>query len=57
MVVGLSKYMGIPEVETVFTQWVEGYAEGGGRLTKHELQLVPELITLRILNNVRAQAE
>ena len=49
---GLSKYVGMAEVETHFAAWVEGYAEGGGRLSRRELELVPELIELRVLNNV-----
>lgn len=52
LVVGLSKYVGMKDIEATFSAWVTGYAEGGGRLTQREIELVPDLISLRILNNV-----
>lgn len=47
LAVGLSKYVGMPGIEPTFATWVDGYAEGGGRLTEREIQLVPDLIILR----------
>lgn len=47
LVVGLSKYVGTPGIEPVFAEWVAGYAEGGGTLTRAEADLVPDLIILR----------
>lgn len=52
LAVGLSKYISLPKIEEAFDAWVAGYGEGGGRLTKAEIQLLPDLIILRILNNV-----
>lgn len=33
-------------------EYITGYALGGGTLTAREAQLVPQLIILRILNNI-----
>ena len=42
----------MPGCEAHVSAWVEGYGEAGGRLTKVERDLVPDLIILRILSNV-----
>lgn len=52
MIVGLSKYVGLSGCEAHLEAWVEGYAEAGGRLSKAERELVPDLVILRILSNV-----
>lgn len=52
LVVGLSKYIATPAAETCFEAYVAGYAEGGGRLTAAESQYAPDLIIVRVLNNV-----
>lgn len=52
LVVGLSKYVGLENVEPAFIEWVEGYAAAGGELTADEARLVPDLIIVRILSNV-----
>ena len=51
MAVGLSKYVGMDGIEATFEEWVDGYAEHG-TLTTEEAQLLPDLIILRVLNNV-----
>jgi hypothetical protein len=51
-VVGLSKYIATPGAEEAFAAWVDGYALGGGTLTQAEADLIPELIIVRVLNNV-----
>ena len=53
LAVGLSKYIATPDAEPAFVAWVDGYKQGGGSLTKDEAELAPELIILRVLNNVR----
>ncbi len=52
MCVGLSKYIGTAAAEPAFVEWVQGYREGGGRLTAQEVDLIPDLIILRVLSNV-----
>jgi Ser/Thr protein kinase RdoA (MazF antagonist) len=52
LVVGISKYAGIKEPEGPMMEYIEGYKSAGGKLTKRECELVPDLISLRILNNV-----
>lgn len=52
MVVGLSKYIATASAETCFEAYVDGYAEAGGRLTEAEADLTPDLIVVRVLNNV-----
>lgn len=51
-VVGLSKYIALPDIEPVFEAWVSGYAAAGGRLLPVEVDLIPDLIIARVLNNV-----
>lgn len=50
--VGVSKFVGVAGIEPTIEAWVAGYAEGGGKLTATEIELVPELIELRVLSNV-----
>jgi Ser/Thr protein kinase RdoA (MazF antagonist) len=50
-VVGLSKYVGMDDVEVSFRDWVSGYGSTS-KLTKDEVSLIPDLIILRILSNV-----
>jgi homoserine kinase type II len=50
-VVGLSKYVGMDDVEVSFRDWVSGYGSTS-KLTKNEVSLIPDLIILRILSNV-----
>ena len=50
--VGLSKYVGMENIEPVFAEWVSGYSFAGGRLEAAEIELLPDLIILRILSNV-----
>ncbi len=45
---GLSKYIATPVAEQAFESYVQGYAAGGGRLTKQEAKLAPELIILSV---------
>lgn len=54
LAVCLSKYADKPdEALDIFTRFVAGYGEPEGqRLTLREIDLMPELITLRILSNV-----
>ena len=52
LVVGISKYAGLKEPEVPIIEYIEGYKSAGGKLTKRECELVPDLISLRILNNV-----
>ena len=51
LAVCLSKYAGEKDPMPYFTQFVDGYATTG-RLTRAELEALPELINLRILSNV-----
>ena len=51
LAVGLSKYVAMAGIESVFVEWVDGYATKG-RLTPQEARLAPDLIALRVLNNV-----
>jgi hypothetical protein len=48
----LSKYIATAGAEESFKAWVDGYKIGGGRVTLEEARLIPELIILRVLNNV-----
>lgn len=52
LVVGVSKYCGAKDPAPLLSEYIAGYQEGGGRLTAMEIELIPELIILRILNNV-----
>ena len=52
LVVGLSKYAGMAGPEAHVEAYAAGYAEGGGRLTAREIELVPDLVGLRVLSNV-----
>jgi len=52
LVVGLTKYIATPGAEEAFAAYVDGYKQVGGKLTPEEAQFVPELIILRVLNNV-----
>ena len=52
MVVGVSKFVGTREAEALLAEWVQGYADAGGRLCPAERALVPDLIVVRILSNV-----
>ena len=52
LVVGLSKYAGLAEPEAHVEAFAAGYAEAGGRLTAREIELVPDLVVLRVLSNV-----
>lgn len=52
LAVGLSKYVGMADIEPVFESWVKGYREAGGKLRHDEIELVPDMIILRILSNV-----
>jgi len=49
---GLSKYIATAGAEESFKAWVAGYKAGGGSVTLEEARLIPELIILRVLNNV-----
>jgi homoserine kinase type II len=51
-VVGVSKYCGAKDPKPLLSEYIQGYREGGGRFTDMEISLLPELIILRILNNV-----
>jgi len=51
-VVGVSKYCGAKDPKPLLLEYIQGYREGGGRFTGMEISLLPELIILRILNNV-----
>ena len=50
--VGLSKFCGLTNPEPHVRAFVEGYGSAGGRLTRREIELMPDLIILRILSNV-----
>jgi homoserine kinase type II len=52
LVVGLSKYAGMKEPTAPIAAYIQGYHDGGGRLSDAEVDLVPDLIILRILCNV-----
>jgi Ser/Thr protein kinase RdoA (MazF antagonist) len=52
LVVGVSKYCGAADPKPLLEEYIAGYCAGGGRFTAAEIELVPELIILRILNNV-----
>ncbi len=52
LVVGVSKYCGAQDPKPLLEGYIAGYKEGGGSFTAAEVQLIPELIILRILNNV-----
>ena len=52
MVCGLSKYTGMENSINRICEYITGYAEAGGKLTLQEAELVPQLIMVRILNNV-----
>ena len=52
LVVGVSKYCGAADPKPLLAEYVAGYGEGGGRLTAEEAALAPQLVQLRILNNV-----
>jgi len=52
LVVGLSKYAGLASPEAHVEAYAAGYAEAGGRLTAREIELVPDLVVLRVLSNV-----
>ena len=52
LVVGVSKYCGAKDPAPLLSEYIAGYSEGGGSLTAMEIELIPELIILRILNNV-----
>jgi homoserine kinase type II len=52
LVVGISKYAGLKEPEIPIMDYIMGYKSAGGKLTRRECELVPDLISLRILNNV-----
>jgi homoserine kinase type II len=51
-VVGLSKFCGLAEPGPSVAAYLDGYAAGGGRLTRRECELVPALIRARVLSNV-----
>jgi hypothetical protein len=51
-VVGVSKYCGAADPKPLLAAYAEGYREGGGAFTAVEVELLPELIIMRILNNV-----
>jgi homoserine kinase type II len=50
--VSISKYIAVSGAEEAFEQWVVGYKEGQGPMTAKEAELLPDLITLRVLSNV-----
>jgi len=52
LVVGVSKYCGAKDPKPLLEEYIAGYKSGGGFFTKEEILLVPELIILRVLNNV-----
>ena len=52
LVVGLSKYAGMKSPEKLVEEYIAGYGRGGGRLTRSECELIPDLIILRVLSNV-----
>ena len=52
LVVGVSKYCGAGNPKPLLEEYVAGYKEGGGALTAEEAALAPQLVQLRILNNV-----
>jgi homoserine kinase type II len=52
LVVGVSKYCGAKDPKPLLSEYIAGYREGEGELTAAEVALIPELIILRILNNV-----
>lgn len=48
----MSKYCGAAEPKPLLEEYVAGYKAGGGALTAEEAALAPQLVQLRILNNV-----
>jgi homoserine kinase type II len=51
-VVGLSKYAGLASPMAPMREYMRGYALGGGSLPRREVELIPRLIVLRVLNNI-----
>ena len=47
----LSKYAGEKEAFQIFSDFVDGFSEYG-KLTRKEVEAIPDLIILRILSNV-----
>ena len=52
LVVGLSKYCGLADPQPPIQAYIDGYQQGGGRLTRVEADNVADLIILRVLSNV-----
>ena len=52
LVVGVSKYCGAKDPLPLLKEYIAGYAAGGGKFTEAEVKLIPDLIILRVLNNV-----
>jgi homoserine kinase type II len=52
LVVGVSKYCGAADPRPLLVEYIEGYRAGGGSFTAVEVELIPELIIMRILNNM-----
>ena len=48
----MSKYCGAADPKPLLEEYVAGYKEGGGAHTAEEAALAPQLVQLRILNNV-----
>lgn len=54
MCVGLTKYIATDNIDIrlFLSEWIDGYADAGERLTDDEISFVPDGIVLRILSNV-----